>query len=194
MYKVFFNQKPIFLITKVVAPTEENPLLFLKFTSKENIIKAIKSKKIKSVYLYHPKEDKLWSNLLKKFPLVQAAGGLVLNSNQEYLFIYRNNKWDLPKGKVEKNEKISDAAIREVEEETGVKNLKIVKTLPMTYHFFNSNGIFKLKKTFWYLMETDFKEKLSPQINEGIRKAVWKKKKELNTLFENAYENIKILF
>ena len=60
--------------------------------------------------------------------------------------------------------------------------------------FFNSNGIFKLKKTFWYLMETDFKEKLSPQINEGIRKAVWKKKKELNTLFENAYENIKILF
>jgi len=194
MYKVFFNQKPIFLITKVVAPTEENPLLFLKFTSKENIIKAIKSKKIKSVYIYHPKEDKLWSNLLKKFPLVQAAGGLVLNSNQEYLFIYRNNKWDLPKGKVEKNEKISDAAIREVEEETGVKNLKIVKTLPMTYHFFNSNGIFKLKKTFWYLMETDFKEKLSPQINEGIRKAVWKKKKELNTLFENAYENIKILF
>ena len=39
------------------------------------------------------------------FPLVQAAGGLVENKNKQFLFICRNNKWDLPKGKIEKKKK-----------------------------------------------------------------------------------------
>ena len=70
-----------------------------------------------------PNKKKIY--LFKMFPLVQAAGGLVENKNKQFLFIYRNNKWDLPKGKIEKKEKISNAAMREVMEETGVKNLKI---------------------------------------------------------------------
>ena len=194
MYKVFFNRKPIFLITKIIKQDINNPMLYLKYSSSENIIKALKSKKVKSLFLYHSNQEKLWRNLLKKFPIVQAAGGLVINSKSEYLFIFRNNKWDLPKGGIEKKENIKDAALREVNEETGVEDIEIIKPLPMTYHFFKRNGVFKLKKTFWYLMKTEFDGKFKPQLLEGITKVEWKLKEELNEIFKNSYENIKTLF
>ena len=194
MYKVFFNRKPIFLITKIIKQDINNPMLYLKYSSSENIIKALKSKKVKSLFLYHSNQEKLWRNLLKKFPIVQAAGGLVINSKSEYLFIFRNNKWDLPKGGIEKKENIKDAALREVNEETGVVDIEIIKPLPMTYHFFKRNGVFKLKKTFWYLMKTEFDGKFKPQLNEGITRVEWKLEEELNEIFKNSYENIKTLF
>ena len=194
MYKVFFNRKPIFLITKIIKQDINNPMLHLRYSSSENIIKALKSKKVKSLFLYHSNQEKLWRNLLKKFPIVQAAGGLVINSRSEYLFIFRYNKWDLPKGGIEKKENIKDAALREVNEETGVEDIEIIKPLPMTYHFFKRNGVFKLKKTFWYLMKTEFDGKFKPQLLEGITKVEWKLKEELNEIFKNSYENIKTLF
>ena len=194
MYKVFFNRKPIFLITKIIKQDINNPMLHLRYSSSENIMKALKSKKVKSLFLYHSNQEKLWKNLLKKFPIVQAAGGLVINSRSEYLFIFRNNKWDLPKGGIEKKENIRDAALREVNEETGVEDIEIIKPLPMTYHFFKRNGVFKLKKTFWYLMKTEFDGKFKPQLLEGITKVEWKLKEELNEIFKNSYENIKTLF
>ena len=194
MYKVFFNRKPIFLITKIIKQDINNPMLHLRYSSSENIIKALKSKKVKSLFLYHSNQEKLWKNLLKKFPIVQAAGGLVINSKSEYLFIYRNNKWDLPKGGIEKKENIKDAALREVNEETGVVDIEIIKPLPMTYHFFKRNGVFKLKKTFCYLMKTEFDVKFKPQLNEGITRVEWKLEEELNEIFKNSYENIKTLF
>ena len=194
MYKVFFNRKPIFLITKIIKQDINNPMLHLRYSSSENIIKALKSKKVKSLFLYHSNQEKLWRNLLKKFPIVQAAGGLVINSKSEYLFIYRNNKWDLPKGGIEKKENIKDAALREVNEETGVVDIEIIKPLPMTYHFFKRNGVFKLKKTFWYLMKTEFDGKFKPQLTEGITRVEWKLEEELNEIFKNSYENIKTLF
>lgn len=194
MYKVFFNRKPIFLITKIIKQDNNNPMLHLRYSSSENIIKALKSKKVKSLFLYHSNQEKLWRNLLKKFPIVQAAGGLVINSKSEYLFIFRNNKWDLPKGGIEKKENIKDAALREVNEETGVEDIEIIKPLPMTYHFFKRNGVFRLKKTFWYLMKTEFDGKFKPQLNEGITKVEWKLEEELNEIFKNSYENIKTLF
>jgi len=194
MYKVFFNRKPIFLITKIIKQDNNNPMLHLRYSSSENIIKALKSKKVKSLFLYHSNQEKLWRNLLKKFPIVQAAGGLVINSKSEYLFIFRNNKWDLPKGGIEKKENIKDAALREVNEETGVEDIEIIKPLPMTYHFFKRNGVFKLKKTFWYLMKTEFDGKFKPQLTEGITRVEWKLEEELNEIFKNSYENIKTLF
>ena len=194
MYKVFFNRKPIFLITKIIDQDINNPMLHLRYSSSENITKALKSKRVKSLFLYHSNQEKLWKNLLKKFPIVQAAGGLVINSRSEYLFIFRNNKWDLPKGGIEKKENIRDAALREVNEETGVEDIEIIKPLPMTYHFFKRNGVFKLKKTFWYLMKTEFDGKFKPQLNEGITKVEWKLEEELNEIFKNSYENIKTLF
>ena len=194
MYKVFFNQKPIFLTTELVPQTDRTPVLFIKFSSPENIIKALKSKKTDCLYLYHQKEDKLWMHFLRHFPIVEAAGGLVRHQDGRFLFIFRNDKWDLPKGRIEKNEPIRIAAVREVEEETGVDGLEIVKPLIETFHVFNRNGKYKLKKTFWFEMKTASTVTLTPQLNEGIEQAIWVFEKEIPHKFENAYENIKQVY
>ncbi len=194
MYKVFFNQKPIFLTTELVPQTDRTPVMFMKFSSPENIVKALKSKKTECLYLYHQKEDKLWMHFLRHFPIVEAAGGLVRHQDGRFLFIYRNDKWDLPKGRIEKNEPIRIAAVREVEEETGVDGLEIVKPLIETFHVFNRNGKYKLKKTFWFEMKTASTITLTPQLNEGIEQAVWVFEKEIQHKFENAYENIKQVY
>ena len=194
MYKVFFNQKPIFLTTELVPQTDRTPVLFIKFSSPENIVKALKSKKTECLYLYHQKEDKLWMHFLRHFPIVEAAGGLVRHQDGRFLFIYRNDKWDLPKGRIEKNEPIRIAAVREVEEETGVDGLEIVKPLIETFHVFNRNGKYKLKKTFWFEMKTTSIVTLTPQLNEGIEQAIWVFEKEIPHKFENAYENIKQVY
>ena len=194
MYKVFFNQKPIFLTTELVPQTDRTPVLFIKFSSPENIIKALKSKKTDCLYLYHQMEDKLWMHFLRHFSIVEAAGGLVRHQDGRFLFIYRNDKWDLPKGRIEKNEPIRIAAVREVEEETGVDGLEIVKPLIETFHVFNRNGKYKLKKTFWFEMKTTSTVTLTPQLNEGIEQAIWVFEKEIPHKFENAYENIKQVY
>ena len=194
MYKVFFNQKPIFLTTELVSQTDRTPVMFIKFSSPENIVKALKSKKTECLYLYHQKEDKLWMHFLRHFTIVEAAGGLVRHQDGRFLFIYRNEKWDLPKGRIKKNEPIRIAAVREVEEETGVDGLEIVKPLIETFHVFNRNGKYKLKKTFWFEMKTASTSTLTPQLDEGIEQAVWVFEKEIPLKFENAYENIKQVY
>ena len=193
MYKVFYNQKPLFFTTDLTNNSDETPLLFIKYTSALVIVKALRNKNTKAVYLYHPKKEKLEKHFLKHFLVVEAAGGLVEHTDGRYLFIYRNDKWDLPKGKIEKNEVIIDAAIREVMEETGVGDLMVTKPLNTTYHVFNSKGKFKLKKTYWFLMKSNYNAPLVPQEEENIQAAVWKSKTDFPLLMQNAYENIKIL-
>ena len=193
MYKVFYNQKPLFFTTNLTNNSDETPLLFIKYASALVIVNALRNKNTKAVYLYHPKEEKLEKHFLKHFPVIEAAGGLVEHTDGRYLFIYRNDKWDLPKGKIEKNEVIIDAAIREVIEETGVGDLMATKPLNTTYHVFNTKGKFKLKKTYWFLMKSNYDGPLVPQEEENIQAAVWRSKTDFPLLMKNAYENIKIL-
>ncbi len=194
MYKVFFNQKPILLTTEIIHPNEDSPLFYVKFTNKKFIVQMLKSKKVKMLYLYHSKEDKLWYYFLNMFKLVEAAGGLVRNlETNHFLFIFRNKKWDLPKGRINKNEEVKNAAIREVEEETGVENLSIIKPLNTTYHIFKKNRKYRLKKTFWYLMETNYNGELTPETKEGIEKANWIDKKLITSLESKMYQNINLV-
>ena len=194
MYKVFFNQKPILLTTDIISPKEDSPFFYVKFTNKKFIVQILKSKKVKTLYLFHPKEDKLWYYFLNMFKLIEAAGGLVRNiKTDHFLFIFRNKKWDLPKGRINKNEHVKHAAIREVEEETGVESLSITKPLNTTYHIFKRSGKYRLKKTFWYLMETDFDGELTPEIKEGIEKAIWIDKKLIVSLRSEMYQNINLV-
>ena len=93
-----------------------------------------------------------------------------------------------------KGEGIEEAAIREVEEETGVKKLKVVQKLQKTYHVFKRNGSYKLKITHWYEMKTDYTGKLQGQENEGIEKVAWLNQEQIKEVLTNSYENIKLLF
>ena len=194
MYKVFFNQKLILLTTDIISPKEDSPFFYVKFTNKKFVVQMLKSKKVKMLYLYHSKEDKLWYYFLNMFKLIEAAGGLVRNlKTNHFLFIFRNKKWDLPKGRINKNEEVQKAAIREVEEETGVENLSIIKPLNTTYHIFKRNRKYRLKKTFWYLMETDYNGELTPETKEGIEKAIWIDKKLIVPLKSEMYQNINLI-
>jgi len=193
MYKVFYNQKALHFTTVLSNNSKNTPLFFIKYANANSIIKALKDRAVTEVYLYHSNAKKIEKHFFKTFQSVEAAGGLVKHQDGRFLFIYRNNKWDLPKGKIEKRETLIKAAIREVSEETGVCDLIIKKPLPKTYHIYNASGKFKVKKTNWFLMESNYLGPLAPQIEENIQMAVWKKDTEIPELMKNAYENIKIV-
>ncbi len=193
MYKVFVNDKPIILTTEVEKEASFKNYL-LKSADISKVIKDLNKKSIQEVHLIHAKEEKLLKKFLKKLPNVIAGGGKVYNHKGEILFIYRNDKWDLPKGKTEKKESIETTAIREVEEETGVKDLSITKPLETTYHIFKRNGKYKIKITYWFEMTTTYSGTLEPEENEGITKVAWLNKTETEAALKNSYANIKLLF
>jgi len=193
MYKVFVNDKPLFLTNQVVKETDFQLFLLESVDIKQIIVKMFQNK-IQKAFLYHPDEKEILTKLKEKIPAVKAGGGLVFNKKGEVLFIFRNGKWDLPKGGTEKGEVIEETAIREVEEETGVTGLKITQKLQKTYHVFKRNGRYKLKITHWFEMKTDFDGPLHGQEDEGIEKVVWLKPEEIKEVLGNSYENIKLLF
>ena len=105
-----------------------------------------------------------------------TAGGLVINKKSDVLFIYRKNKWDLPKGKLEEGENLEEAAIREVVEETGldINKLSINKPLLSTGYKSFVNGKTVNKRAAWFLMSYEGNESnLVPQYDEGIEEVVW---------------------
>ena len=192
MYKVFVNNKPIILTTKVEKETNFKNYL-LKTVHIGKVIKDLKNTKLESARLIDFDKDKLLKKFLKLLPNAIAGGGKVYNESGKVLFIYRNDKWDLPKGGTERNETIDQTAIREVEEETGVKDLNITKPLEITYHIFKRNGNHKIKITYWFEMKTNFKGELIPQTKEGITKAEWLTKEQIDIAMNNSYANIKLL-
>jgi 8-oxo-dGTP pyrophosphatase MutT (NUDIX family) len=109
------------------------------------------------------------------------------------LFIFRNGKWDLPKGKAESKETINQTALREVEEETGVSGLSITKPLEITYHIFKRLDRYQIKVTYWFKMYSEFDGELIPQEKEGITKVKWIPASKLKKVLSNSYANIKLL-
>lgn len=193
MYKVFVNDKPLFLTNEVEKETDFK-LFLLESVDIEQLIIKMFNNKINKAYLYHPDEKEILNKVKEKIPVKKAGGGLVYNKKGEVLFIFRNGKWDLPKGGCDKEEEIEDCSIREVEEETGVTNLKISKKLQKTYHVFKRNGVYRLKVTHWFKMTTTFEGTPIPQENEGIEKVAWLNKAQIKEALKNSYENIKLLF
>lgn len=193
MYKVFVNDVPIILSTS--KDIGENYTSFpIKTVRFKRILRKIYNGELVHVNLYHEKEEKLLKHLYKKLKVVTAAGGMVYNPAGEILFIYRNKRWDLPKGKTEDGETIEASAIREVEEETGVKGLVVKRFLKKTFHVFKRKGKFRLKVTYWYEMHTTFDGELNPETKEGIEKAKWKNFEKSQKALLKSYANIKLLF
>jgi 8-oxo-dGTP pyrophosphatase MutT (NUDIX family) len=193
MYKVFVNDKPLFLTNQIFKETDFQLFLLESVDFKQLIVKYFQNK-IQKAYLYHPDEKEIMKVLKTKIPVNKAGGGLVYNKNGEVLFIFRNGKWDLPKGGTNKGEEIEDTAMREVEEETGVNGLSISKKLQKTYHIFKRNGVYKLKITHWFEMHSTFDGITIGQAEEGIEKVEWKNPEQIKEALKNSYENIKLLF
>ncbi|AOW21881.1 NUDIX hydrolase [Urechidicola croceus] len=191
MYTIFINEIPIYL-TDNLENESKNHFFHKDNVTIEFVLSQTKSGVCSELYLYHSDLKQLWTEFKWYFRVVKAAGGLVKNIKGETLFIYRQDKWDLPKGKIEKGESKKVAAIREVQEECGIGKVVIKKKLPKTYHVFNYKGREVLKITHWYLMKTEYKGELVPQVEEGITDVVFKNSEETKKALENTYENIRI--
>lgn len=192
MFTIFINNNPIYLTDSLEYSDDRN---FFKFdeVDVQVLIQKFENDDINYIYLYGSDIQLLFLNFSKNFKVIEAAGGIVQNSKGEILFIFRNGIWDLPKGKMEKNEKIEEAAIREVEEECGIKNLQLERLLDKTYHIYNMSHEYIFKITYWFLMRSDFKGDFKPQIEEGITKVEWVSQQNLTNVLANSFANIKLL-
>ena len=199
MYEVFFNERKI-------AITQSGKIPFVKeavLTENLNSIEPVKNwlldflnSNTSSVILIHPSPELFWNEMfVPVFKLIPAAGGVVIR-DEKLLFIFRNGKWDLPKGKIDRGETAQVAAIREVAEECGIRGHQITKALPSTYHIFKSPynetfGQWILKETFWFEMEYLGSENGTPETKENITEIRWFAKNELDEVLANTYENLK---
>lgn len=130
--------------------------------------------------------------LKKKFKVVKAAGGLVKKKDR-FLLIYRQKKWDLPKGKKESGERSRQTAVREVEEECNVK-VRIGKKISTTWHTYTMNKNAMLKRTRWYSMDIVDDSKMKPSTEEDIEDVRWMNQKEVYHALENSYNSIRFVF
>lgn len=145
----------------------------------------------KTICLSDVTAKKAFKRFKKMFTIVKAAGGLVLDEENKGLFIFRKQRWDLPKGKIELGEKRKKAAQREVEEECGIKVASMDKLITQTYHMYSQNGILMLKKTYWYKMHATSKQALKPQVEEGISRVEWMDQTQLENPRLKTFPSIK---
>lgn len=193
MYKVFVNDRPI-IFTSSTERKYNFSVYEFSAPVLHSLIYKLKDKEIEGAYIYTTDLYNEWNSFRNLLDVIIAGGGLVLNKAKDFLFIYRGNKWDLPKGRLEEEEHIEEAAIREVEEECGITDIHIEKFLLKTYHIFFYNGAFRLKETFWYLMHTNYSGNLTPQLEEGITDVKFLNSEGVKEAFKNTYANIKMVF
>ncbi|MBK6990539.1 MAG: NUDIX hydrolase [Chitinophagaceae bacterium] len=195
--KIYFNDKPLFLcdsIDETIEPyVHHDDAVFideLNSHTVKSMIHEMQLEKIHAGVFFHDDLDALKKAFYKKFTIIQAGGGLVLNEKNEILLIFRKGKWDLPKGKLDNGETISACAIREVEEETGLKNVKLIEPLIITYHTYHEGSRFILKESHWYTMKVSGNQTLTPQTEEDILEVKWITKEEAKQYFPECYPSV----
>ncbi len=200
MYKVFIKDKVLYLTANADAvKSSQNNTLFLKYSSSDDFKLGIdllyKDVHLTTLVVFHNDLNFLLQELFNTYKVIRAAGGVVENNEGNILMIYRMDKWDLPKGKIEEHESPKEASIREVQEETGISELKIEASLPPSFYFYETNkGNRILKHIFWFKMHCNSADKLVPQTEEGITIAKWMNKHELSEAIKNTFPSIKELF
>ncbi len=148
-----------------------------------------KLKNLDSVTFATDDKKTLLAYIKRKFTIVKAAGGVV-EKDHKTLLIYRLGKWDLPKGKQDKGETIKECAVREVEEETGVK-VRLGKKIGHTWHTYTRNRKYVLKKTSWFAMECLDDGAMGPQAEENIEDVRWMDLSETRVALYESYRTIR---
>lgn len=192
MYKVFFNENQIIISETPIDSPLSDVFKSIQNPSKNQLLEAFQDLDPEgaTVLNFWGRKDTIWNSFKEHFKWIEAAGGWVLNAKAEVLLIYRLKKWDLPKGKIEKGEEVKEAAIREVEEETGLGELDILNELPTSYHMYPRKGKMYLKKTHWFSMTCADSSVPVPQVEEDIEEVKWVPKDELVAYKSNTYPAI----
>ena len=172
---IYYLTKKI-ILQQVNQPTQNQAFIHIDLFKKQDFLAEfelfIDKPDAQELIVETSNLEKGLEKIRKCFKYIYAAGGLI-EKNEAYLFIYRLKRWDLPKGKLEMGESPEEAGIRECEEECGITQLTITKTLEPTYHIYKHKGGYALKKTYWYAMQTKHEGQLVPQIEESIERVEW---------------------
>lgn len=140
-------------------------------------------------FIHEVSENAVALALKETFKMAPAAGGIVVKGGK-FVAIVRNGIPDLPKGHIEKGESPENAAMREVQEETGMGKLQIVKALPSTWHCYQVGEEWRLKRTYWYLMNTTEAIRPKPQTEEGITEIKLIGNEEIEAFLKNTFRSI----
>jgi 8-oxo-dGTP pyrophosphatase MutT (NUDIX family) len=204
--KIYFNDKPLFLADGMTDEIQgyahhDDAILIDEFShpAVNSMIHEMRREKVHAGIFIHSDLTTLKKAFWKKFNLVQAGGGLVDNGKQAYLFMFRRDKWDLPKGKLDAGETLEQCAVREVGEETGLSAVQLASPLLITYHTYDENGKHILKETHWYRMSVSGHHVEIPmpdervakfQQYEAITEIVWADKEKIAELTKNTFPSI----
>lgn len=194
---IYFGDKPVFLCDEITSEIQEyqhHPdavyIDELSTAAINSLLHEIIKPQFHAGIIFDNDFVKLKSGFFKHFNLIKAAGGLVKNTDGEILLIFRRGKWDLPKGKLDQGETISECAKREVQEETGLQQLEVGKLIQITYHTYVQFGKHNLKESHWYAMNALGTEKLIPQAEEDITQIIWVEKDHLDKYLTNTFPTI----
>ena len=181
MYEISINETPLILIQNDELVTDSLDVtrnLLIRYNGKaRSLMNPIdmleKTQRWESIIVYHHDVLQLKTDFESLYKILEAGGGIVANEKGEILTMFRRNSWDLPKGKIDKGETKEAAAIREVQEETGLDVVELGDFLLETNHTYkNRKGKRVIKRTYWYKMTT--KEiVLKPEIEEDIELCEW---------------------
>ena len=197
-YCIYFDEKPFLILpgpeeesilmeafptTTVINGLDENAIL--------DAVSRLDQMSSGAVIVYTGHTETAFNIFKNHFDLIQAGGGLVTNEKEEYLFIFRRGKWDLPKGKLDEGETIAECALREVEEETGLQEITLLDHLCNTYHVYHERGKFILKESVWFDMICKSGQSLTPQVEEDILEIRWLAPADWHSIFDNTFPSIK---
>lgn len=198
MHKIYFDRRTIIICRPEEATLSDPNAVEFHFKQPSDISALVEmfeiSSTLEKIYIPSAEPEDCYRKICGEFREVNAAGGLVENRRGDYLLIKRDGLWDLPKGHQEAGEDIKVTALREVQEETGVDDLRLGDLICVTDHCYKRNGIWHLKHTWWYRMYYLKPLDLTPQTEEDITKAAWVAKSSLPPFLKNTYPSIKEVF
>jgi len=198
MFKIFFNDRCLALSDNWEAAAADANAIMHKVTKKSDIAALVNtfsvSSQMASLWLLTDHPQALMDDVRRLFVYAEAAGGLVRNAAGDVLMIFRNNRWDLPKGHREAMESLEETALREVEEECGIKGMRLFNHLTTTYHIYRDSGATVLKRTDWYAMRYNGTSTPVPQTGEAIERAEWKPVAALPAILPTVYCSIYEVF
>jgi 8-oxo-dGTP pyrophosphatase MutT (NUDIX family) len=194
MYKVYFKDKTVYFGDDFSKAFEKNNGLFYNYTNLKELTELVYAfslmKGIEKLFIIHNDIITLFEEFKTCFNYIDAAGGVVMRPDGKFLVMKRDGIWDLPKGKLEKGENTETAALREVEEETGLNNLKIIKPILSTFHTYQISKDIALKKTKWFEMNYNGEEEAVPEVAENITEIRWAKPGETDFIRKNTYPSV----
>lgn len=194
MYRIYIEDKVI-VFTAEASETGDAERLRVEPDDETTLTKLLQKVQFtKRLEVISARPQQTFEAFRRTLPAIEAGGGLVADSRGRVLMIFRNGRWDLPKGKREPGEAIRDCALREVQEECSIRDLTLGDPITETYHAYCLKGRWVLKRTSWFWMHSSGEQAPVPQTVEGITEARWIPESELSALLPGTYPTIRDVF